>query len=315
MESALLDILADALKDTLYLLPFLFLTYIAMEVIEHKAKKKTQKAIRRAGAAGPVIGAVLGVVPQCGFSAAAGTLWAGRVITLGTLFAVFLSTSDEMLPVFIAEGLGAPTIIKVLCFKVFVAMLAGFIVDAIMRLARRDKHALKIHELCKRDKCQCNGACETCKDDPKLAYNFSEDQKHEHNHESGSVIKSAAKHTLQVTLFIFLVTLLLNACLTFIGEEALRSLFAQNELLAILASSTVGLIPNCAASVVIAQLFVDGAINAGAMISGLLVSCGVGLLVLVRTNRSGLQNACIIAALWACGVIGGLVVNALGMQF
>ncbi len=309
------DILLDAVKDTLYLVPFLLLTYLAMEWLEHKAGSRAEEAVRRAGAAGPVVGALVGIVPQCGFSAAAATLWAGRVITLGTLFAVFLATSDEMLPIFIAEQVDPLVILKILGVKLMIGMVMGFVVDACLRLARRDKEKLRIHELCEHDHCHCNGDCHACEDNPELAYDFEHDEEHEHHHEHSSIWHSALVHTLQVTVFIFLITLVLDGVMEWVGEDALAAALGSNQVLSVLGAALVGLIPNCAASVVIAQLYVDGALGAGAMMAGLLVSAGVGLLVLMRTNRRPLQNLQILVALWATGVVWGLLVNVLGVAF
>ena len=308
-------VLEHSISDTLYLIPFLFVTYLAMEWLEHRTAGKTQEAIQRAGAAGPIVGAVLGAVPQCGFSAAAATLWAGRVITLGTLFAVFLSTSDEMLPIFIAEQVPIEVILKILAAKIVIGMVMGFIVDAVLRIAQRDKQNLRIHELCERDHCHCNGDCETCEQQPELAYDFEHDEEHEHHHEGGSILRSALKHTVQVTVFIFIITLVLDGALELVGEDALAAFLGSNPVLSVLGSALVGLIPNCAASVVIAQLYVEGALGAGAMMAGLLVSAGVGLLVLFRTNRDLRQNLIVLAGLWATGVFWGLIISAFGIAF
>ncbi|MDR4055029.1 MAG: putative manganese transporter [Senegalimassilia sp.] len=308
-------VLEHSIEDTLYLIPFLFVTYLAMEWLEHKAGDKAEGAVRRAGAAGPVVGALVGIVPQCGFSAAAATLWAGRVITLGTLFAVFLSTSDEMLPIFLAEQVAPMTILKIMGVKLMIGMVMGFVVDAVIRLARRDREKLRIHELCERDRCHCNGDCETCEQQPELAYDFEHDEEHEHHHEGGSILRSALKHTLQVTVFIFIITLVLDGALELVGEDALAAFLGSNPVLSVLGSALVGLIPNCAASVVIAQLYVEGALGAGAMMAGLLVSAGVGLLVLFRTNRGLRQNLIVLAGLWATGVFWGLIISAFGIAF
>lgn len=283
-------VLEHSVADTLYLIPFLFVTYLVMEWLEHKTGGKAQAAVQRAGAAGPIVGAVVGVVPQCGFSAVAATLWAGRVITLGTLFAVFLSTSDEMLPIFIAEQVPLIVILKILGAKIVVGMVMGFIVDAGMRLARRIDAPLHIHDLCERDHCHCHDG-------------------------EGGILKSALKHTLQVTVFIFVITLVLNGVLEVVGEDVLGEFLSANPVLSVFGSALVGLVPNCAASVVIAQLYVSGVLGSGAMLAGLLVSAGVGLLVLVRTNRHWKQNVAIIAGLYAMGVFWGLVANALGIVF
>lgn len=308
-------VLEHSVEDTLYLIPFLFVTYLAMEWLEHKAGDKAEEAVRRAGAAGPVVGALVGIVPQCGFSAAAATLWAGRVITLGTLFAVFLSTSDEMLPIFLAEQVAPMTILKIMGVKLIIGMVMGFVVDSAIRLARRDREKLRIHELCERDHCHCNGDCETCEQQPELAYDFEHDEAHEHHHEGGSILRSALKHTVQVTVFIFVITLVLDGALELVGEDALAAFLGSNPVLSVLGSALVGLIPNCAASVVIAQLYVEGALGAGAMMAGLLVSAGVGLLVLFRTNRRLRQNLIVLAGLWATGVFWGLIISAFGIVF
>ena len=310
-----LDVLLDAAKDTLYMIPFLFITYLAMEWLEHKAGDRAEEAVRRAGAAGPVVGALVGVVPQCGFSAAASTLWAGRVITLGTLFAVYLSTSDEMLPIFLAESVSPLAIAKILGAKIIIGMVMGFVVDAGLRLARRDKEKLRIHELCEREHCHCNGECHACEQNPELAYDFEHDDDHEHHHEHGSILRSAVKHTLQVTVFIFVITLVLNGVIAAVGEDAIGAFLSQNPVLSVLGSAVVGLIPNCAASVVIAQLYVEGSLGAGAMMAGLLVSAGVGLLVLFRANRRPGQNLAILGGLWVTGVVWGLLITALGIVF
>lgn len=310
-------VLEHSLADTLYLIPFLFVTYLAMEWLEHKTGGKTQEAIRHAGAAGPIVGAFLGVVPQCGFSAVAATLYAGRVITLGTLFAVFLSTSDEMLPIFLAGAVPGNTILSIMGAKVVIGMVMGFIVDAVLRLARRDKERLRIHELCEQDQCGCNHDCHTCEQAPERAYEHHDDVEHTHEHGHGwkGILKSATKHTVQVTLFIFLITVALNVVLETVGEDALAQFLGDNPNFSVFATALVGLIPNCAASVVIAQLYVEGVLGAGAMLAGLLVSAGVGLLVLARANRPWKQNVAIIVVLYATGVFWGLICNGLGVVF
>lgn len=319
-------VLEHSISDTLYLIPFLLVTYIAMEWLEHRTAGKTQEAIQRAGAAGPIAGAVLGAVPQCGFSAAAATLYAGRVITLGTVFAVFLSTSDEMLPIFLAEQVPLDTILKILAAKIVIGMVMGFIVDAVLRIAQRDKQNLRIHELCERDQCHCTSDCATCEDNPALVYEHHDDcasgcthehhhHDHEHDHGWKGILKSALIHTAQVTVFVFVITVVLNGVLEVVGEDALAGFLGANPVLSVLASALVGLVPNCAASVVIAQLYVEGVLGAGAMLGGLLVSAGVGLLVLLRTNRHLKENLAIVGILYATGVAWGLVVNALGIVF
>lgn len=318
-------IVSHTIADTLYLIPFLFATYLAMEWLEHKTGTRTQDAIRDAGVAGPVIGAILGVVPQCGFSAAAATLYAGRVITLGTLFAVFLSTSDEMLPIFLAEKVPATSILMIMGTKVFVGMLMGFLIDAVMRLMRRHDDGLRIHELCADANCGCEEDCETCRENPQLVYEHCEDcfypDDHEHDHEHdhahgwGAIMKSALIHTLQVLIFIVIITLLLNTVLETVGESALEGILGGDSFFSIMVAALVGLIPNCAASILIAQLYIEGILGSGAMLAGLLVSAGIGLLVLFRTNRNPGQNIGIVAGLYVISVVCGVICSSLGISF
>lgn len=285
------DILADALIDTLRLVPFLFVTYLIIEAIEHKASEKTEALIEKAGAAGPLVGALVGIFPQCGFSAAASTLYAGRVITLGTLITVYLATSDEMLPVLLAEQADIGLIATIMVSKLVIGMIMGFLIDGIYRIVRKGKHDhINIHHMCEHDHCGCG-------------------------EEKDGILRSATIHTLQVTLFVFLITLVIDALIAVIGENALATFLDAQPLFSVVASATVGLIPNCAASVVITELFLEGTISTAAMMSGLLVSAGIGLLVLFRANTSIKQNIGILAILWATGVLWGLIFLATGISF
>lgn len=331
-----------AFIDTLKLVPFLFVTYLAMEALEHYASSKSIVAVRRAGTAGPVIGALLGVVPQCGFSAAAATLYSARVITLGTLFAVFLSTSDEMLPIMIAAQAPAGFIAEVLAIKALCGLIAGFAIDVVLRLRHHAVEAMRIRDLCERDHCGCDdesaanriddwgaeysngeerGAELACASDERheRGHDHSRDHVHAHNrshghaHGFGAIAKSSLVHTLQVTLFIFLVSLALEIVIDGVGEDALASFISANSNLSVVVSAIVGLIPNCAASVVLTELYLEGALSTGAMLAGLLVSAGVGLLVLFRANRPMHENFLIAAGLVACGVVFGFIVGVFGI--
>ncbi len=303
-------VLQHSLEDTLYLIPFLFVTYMFMEWVEHYAQDKTEVAVRKAGAAGPVVGAVLGVVPQCGFSAAAATLYAGRVVTLGTLFAVLLSTSDEMLPIFIASQVPLSTIASVLGIKILVGIVVGFCVDTLMHLTKHNQHNLVIHELCKRERCSCHNTSSELSDDSSSTHYHEADAKHQHSHSHSTLLKSALVHTLQATVFVFVITIMVNAAFELVGEEVLSDFLSANASLSVFACALVGLVPNCAASIAIAQLYADGVLGVGSMLSGLLVSAGVGLLILCRANRRPVENAAIIVSLYVIGVACGLAANA-----
>lgn len=321
-------VVEHTIADTLYLIPFLFITYVVMEWIEHKTGKKTQDAIKKAGFAGPFVGGLLGAVPQCGFSAAAAALYAGRVVTLGTLFAVFLSTSDEMIPIFLAQKVDPMTALSIVGFKILVGVVVGFIIDLCIRMTRTREEKLRIHELCMEDNCGCTEDCITCMEHPETVYEHYDDcpygctheyHEHEHSHEKHegwkAIFKSAAMHTLKVMIFILLITLVLNIILETAGEDFLAGLLGGDSFGAILIAALVGLIPNCSASVVIAQMYVRGVLGPAAMMAGLLVSAGIGILVLCRANRDFTQNACIIAGLWFVGVLGGLCVLFFNITF
>lgn len=361
----LIDILLDAGKDTLSLVPFLLVTYLALETLEHVAGDRVNGAIKRAGAAGPVVGSLLGMVPQCGFSAMAATLYAGRVVTLGTLVAVFLSTSDEMLPLLLAEQVPVQTMAMLLASKALIALVTGFIVDAAIRGLRRnarahaairrtvlgttvnpahvncahDDHsggdiidevaeagvsADHIHELCERDHCGCDEDEDEDEREHGHGHDYGHEGEHEHHHDHGhshshegapvlSIIRSAISHTVQVSVFIFLVTLILVAVLETFGESAIEQFLRGNETLAVLGSALVGLIPNCSASVVITQLYLGGALQLAPMLAGTLISAGVGYLVLFRTNRSARENAVFLIMMYVIGAGWGLVLSAFGL--
>lgn len=282
----LLHVLEHAFEDTVHLVPFLFVTYLVMEFLEHRAGDALERFMARRERTGAVVGAVAGVVPQCGFSAAAATLYAARVISLGTLVAVFLSTSDELLPIFIAEGAPVAQIAGILALKVVIAAVTGLGVDAFMRARHRGHRHEHIHDLCEHDHCDCG-------------------------HES--MLFSAAKHTLLVTLFIFLISCALDGVIEVVGEDVLAGFLAASPTLSVFASALVGLIPSCAASVLISQLYLTGTLSFAAMMSGLLVSAGVGYLVLFRTNLHVRENLMVLALLYAAGVAWGLVFAATGV--
>ena len=280
----IISVILDSLIDSIKLIPFLFITYLVMEYLEHKAGNRMQAAIRGAGKGGPVIGAVLGIFPQCGFSAAASNLYAGRIITVGTLMAVFLSTSDEMLPIMISENVGIGLIVKVLAVKVIVAIAAGFVVDLIFR--KREKEP-QIGHLCEQHHCHC---------------------------ENG-ILKSALHHTVEIFIYILLISLVLNLLIAWVGEDVLGSVILNRPIVGALIAGLVGLIPNCAASVVITQLYLRGMLSAGAMIAGLLPGTGVGLLVLLRVNDDRMENLRLIGFLYVIGAVAGIAVEILGITF
>ena len=284
----MLEVIEDALIDSVKLLPFLFITYLIMEYIEHKTSAKSKEAIKKSGKFGPIIGSILGIFPQCGFSVSATNLYAARVITLGTLISVYLSTSDEMLPIFISEAVPVTTILKILGIKLVIGMIAGILIDLCLRLKNRNKdEEEKIVDLCEKEHCHCDHG----------------------------IVKSALKHTISIFIFILIITVLINIAIYFIGEDRIAGFIEINPLLGPVLAGIIGLIPNCASSVILTQLYLENIVTATTMISGLLVNAGVGLAVLFKMNKGIKQNILIVILLYSIGVISGLLLQLIGSNF
>ncbi|MCR4907207.1 MAG: arsenic efflux protein [Lachnospiraceae bacterium] len=283
----MIDVITDTLLDALKLLPFLFITYLIMEYIESKAGDSFNEAVSRAGVLGPLFGGVLGAFPQCGFSAAASNLYAGRVITLGTLLSIFLSTSDEMLPIFVSEQMNVSSIVKILAIKALMGAFWGFFVDFVLKLMHKKKADIDIERLCKKEHCHC------------------EDEE--------GILKPALVHTGHIFLFLIIVTFCINIAVFFIGEDTIKLLAVGVPFLGAVVSGLIGLIPNCAASVVLTELYLEGILSFGALMSGLMVAAGVGLLVLFRVNDNKKENVRITLILYGIGVISGIIIEAAGV--
>lgn len=384
-----LDCLLDAALDTLRLVPFLLVTYFALVALEYKAGAKTREVVARAGASGPAIGAMFGAVPQCGFSAAAAMLYAGRVITLGTLFAVFLSTSDEMLPLMIAQQADPGLMVQLVLLKVALGMVTGFLVDLAIRVLgikvqgmgaefvgsnepemfqldsgsiiaiypdgsatldgdpfdleallaqANEEEGLSLEKIEEGAKGQFEGETNVGKAAAESMGTSNSDDSDSSGRPVSSpapvfmgscgpgcacgadmgwsgVVRETLVRSAEVTFFVLLVTLVLNLILGFAGEDALSSAISAVPGLSVFVSALVGLIPNCAASVAITQLYLAGVLSMGATMAGLLVSAGIGLLVLFSTNRSTKQNLAILAVLYVIGVAWGFVIDLLGIAF
>lgn len=279
-----LHILEDTLIDAVKLIPFLLIAYLIMEYIEHKTTNKTREVIKKSGRFGPFIGSILGAFPQCGFSVTATNLYAGRVITIGTLFAVYLSTSDEMLPILLSEGVSGTLILKILGIKILIGMIFGVIIDLVLnKFYKNKKEENKIESICEHDHCHC---------------------------ENG-IWKSAIKHTISIFIFIIIISLLLNIIIEIIGEDTLAGLVSDNLILSSFISGLIGLIPNCASSVILTQLYLSNVLSLGAMIGGLLVNAGVGLIILFKVNHNQKENISIVAGLYLIGVISAILLQYL----
>ncbi|MDO4522431.1 MAG: putative manganese transporter [Eubacteriales bacterium] len=279
-----IDVILDAGIDTLKLLPFLFLTYLAMEYLESHTGEHTAQMLTRTRNAGPLIGGLLGMIPQCGFSSAASSLYSGGIITAGTLIAVFLSTSDEMLPILLSGNAPIPDILRILGLKVVFGIIFGFIVDVLLRFLRPKNPERHIHDLCEHDHCHC---------------------------EEGSMLYSTLNHTLQVALFILIVNLVLGFLVEAIGMNRLITGFQSYPVLSIFITALIGLIPNCASSVAITTLYLQGVLSFGSMMAGLLACAGIGLVVLFRNNRRQRVNLAILGTLYVISVICGIFCNVI----
>ncbi len=273
------EVVLHGVLDTLKIIPFLFLTYLLMEFIEHRAGERAESFMQRAGSVAPVVGGLLGAVPQCGFSAAAANFYAGRIISMGTVVAVFLSTSDEMIPILVSGNIPVGTVALVVLYKAAVGIAVGMLVDLALRLLRRGGEKINIDAICDEDNCHC---------------------------ERG-ILYSAFHHTLTISLFVLLITLGINTLVFFVGEENLGAVMYGKPFISHIIAAVFGLIPNCAASVALSTLCAQGLITAGTMMSGLFSGAGVGLLVLCKVNKKPKENIMIIVIVVLAGVLFGLL--------
>ena len=271
------DIIIDTLIDTLKLVPFLFIAFLLIELFEHKFSKKSIKVVESSGKYGPILGSFLGIIPQCGFSVMATNLYVTRLITLGTLISIYLSTSDEMLPILISEKAEFSLIIKILLIKLFIGMLVGFIIDKIFKV----KKEKKTYDICEE----------------------------EHGHCKESIIISSLKHTLNIVVFILLINFILNICFNYLGQDYLSKILLKDSFFGPFISSLIGLIPNCGASVMLTELYINNAINFGSLISGLLTGSGIAIMILFKTNKHFLENLKVIGILYIVGVLSGIIIE------
>ncbi len=278
----MLDILKDTLIDALKLVPFLLIAFLLIEVIEHKLSAKNKKLIGKSNKFGPIVGSTLGIIPQCGFSVVATNLYATRIITLGTLISIYLSTSDEMLPIMLSQNADFSVIAMILGIKFIIGIIAGFIINLVIK----DKKENTNYEICDDEHCHC---------------------------EDG-IIKSSIIHTLKTLLFILISTFIINCLFTYLGEETLANLLLKNNIFGPFITSLIGLIPNCGASIVITELYLNNAISLGATISGLLTGSGIALLILFKTNKNLKLNLLILSLMYFIGAISGMIIELISFM-
>lgn len=277
MQEVILDTIIDCLK----ILPFLFIAFLIIEFFEHKLSHKTENSIKKAGKFGPLIGSLLGALPQCGFSVLATNLYITRIISLGTLIAIYLSTSDEMLPILLAEKAPINSILLLVAIKIIIGLVCGFIIDLIIRKEEPKKH----FEICEHDHCDC-----------------------EHG-----IILPAIKHSLKTLLFIFIITFILNAAFHYIGEETIKHIFDKTNFFTPFIAGLIGLIPNCGSSIILTELYISDILPFSSAISGLLANSGVALLILFKSNKNVKENVKIVGILYFISIITGLLLKIFGV--
>lgn len=284
----MIDAVLEACLDTLKLVPFLYFTYLFMEYLEHRASNKMENIIEKSGRFGPFFGAVLGLVPQCGFSSVAANFFSGRIVTLGTLVAIFMATSDEMLPIMIASAAPVSAIAKILAFKFIAGLFVGLLADFIVRPKHLDSHGEHIHHLCEHDHCHCN---------------------------EQNIFGSALRHTVSITFFILVISIVCEVLIDLAGFDRISSAVFGLPLAGEILAGLIGLIPNCASSVMLTNFYLDGLMPAGPMMSGLLMNAGVGLIVLFKMNHNLKENLKITGGIFAASVVLGVIVTVTGLSF
>ncbi len=281
-----IDVLLCSLTDTLKMLPFLFLAFLMIEYLEHKAQEKIKHIFKSAGITGPLIGTVLGCIPQCGFSVMSANLYSSGIIALGTLIAVFLATSDEAIILLAAAPNGAFEVLRLLIAKIVIALVFGYIIYAVeKKCSHKHEHHHHSHDLCEHDRCGCE--------------------------ESGSVLKPALIHTVKVFFFLFLFTFIIDFSSSLLGMDKISSVLLSNSAFQPLLSALIGFIPNCASSVLLTQLYISGTLSFGSLIAGLCTNAGAGMLILFRNKKKIKDNIKILGILYICSVIPGIILHTI----
>lgn len=276
----LIHIIKHSILDCLNLIPFLIIAFLIIELIEHKLSNKNKKIISKSGKFGPIIGSFLGLIPQCGFSVVATNLYVTRIISLGTLISIYLSTSDEMLPILISEKVSIEKILTILLIKLVIGLIAGFLIDLVLRSNKKDKMN---YDICEDEHCGCN-----------------------HNH---NILKSSFIHTIKTFIYIFIATFIVNLVFEYFGEHYLSQIFLKNTIMSPFITSLIGLIPNCSSSIILTELYVNNAINLPSLISGLLTGSGAAILILFKSNKHLKENLKILGITYIIGVISGIIIT------
>ena len=275
----MIHIIEHTIKDTISLIPFLFIAFLFIELLEHKFSDKSKKLINRSGKFGPIVGSLVGLFPQCGFSVIATHLYITRVISVGTLISVYLTTSDEMLPIMLSKNVD----FKIILMFIFIKLICGIMFGLLIDLFISNKKYIRKYDynICEENECHC-----------------------EHG-----IVKSTIKHTFNIFIFIFLITLGLNFMFENLSDEFIYKLFMKDNIFGPFLGALIGLIPNCASSVILTELFLNNVISIGTCISGLLSCSGVALLVLLKSNKHKKENVVIVTSVYFISVLVGIILE------
>ena len=282
------EALFHALEESVHLLPYLFVTYLILEYLEKRTENISLFFSKTKSYFAPILAALTGILPQCGLGVAGANFYAARVISRGTLVALFLSTSDEMLPVLLSNGISIKVIASIILYKTLIALLAGLLLDMLMKKKNKQNLPFEMHTLCHQADCGCH-------------------QK--------KIWISALNHTAHIFVFILAVNALLHTLFLFIHPNELKEILFTHNVMGPFFSTLFGLIPNCATSVVSAQLFADGTLPDGAFLSAVLANAGIGLIVLFHVNRRLKQNLKIITFISLVSFLSGFIFNLLNLSF
>ena len=280
--------LEHAFFDSIKILPFIFLIYLLIEYLEHKNNTKLSHILMKAHKFGPVYGSILGSIPQCGFSVIASDLFARRAITAGTMIAIFIATSDEAVPILLSEPSKAHLVLAVIGVKIVIAVISGLLIDLVYRKRSHDNHCHDEHP-----HEHFHGNCESCGD---------------------GVLKSTIKHTVKIFVFIFIVSFVMTLLIEMVGEDELSKLLLKDSTVQPFIAALIGLIPNCAASVMLTEMYVVGAVSFGSLIAGLSAGAGIGILLLFRKNKNIKENLCILGTLYLIGALSGIIIQLIGLK-
>ena len=287
------DWLADAIIDSFHVLPLLFLVFLIIEIVEYFYAEKINDFLRNSEKSAPAIGSLAAIIPQCGFSVIASTLYIRKFITKGTLIAIYLATSDEAIPILLAEPSQIHYVLPIISIKIVIAVIAGYLIDFILK----DKKYIAITP-------KHDDNCEHCEDDGCCHHSVSRRRKRD-------LIYHPLHHTCNIFVFILLITILLNFLINIYSNyEVLHLIIAKFKFLEPVIMAFVGLIPNCAASIAITMLLIKGSISFGAAIAGLLSNAGLGILILLRHNENIKDTANVVGILLVISIICGMVLQA-----